>query len=228
MINYSVINYIFGAPGSGKTTVLAKISRQFLKKGFRVYANFPLKDTILINDEDLGKYAFTDSVLLLDEAGISYNNRDAFGKHGLMKDPQRLQYWKLCRHYLQKNKNGAIFVASQGWNDIDLKIRTLSTNYIYIKRGIIPCFTVLKTIFKKCDIDQMSHEPTDFYQYDIFIFWKLCFRPKYYKYFDSYDAPELPEYPDPVKTQDDIPKVYHLSKILNFDNKDSDPESLSH
>lgn len=29
MIKFGVINYIFGAPGSGKTTVLAKIYKQY-------------------------------------------------------------------------------------------------------------------------------------------------------------------------------------------------------
>lgn len=199
MINYGIVNYIFGAPGSGKTTVLAYLAKKYNKMGFKVYCNTPIKNTILIDDEMIGYIAFTDSVLLLDECGIQYNNRDAFKKKSMMSDPDRLRYWKLVRHYVQKNKKGCVWIASQGWNDIDLKLRTLSTNYFYIKKFVLPWWTVIKPIFKKCDIDDQTHEPTDFYVFDMFWNFKLIFRPKYYKLFDSYDAPILPEYDEYIK-----------------------------
>lgn len=191
MIPYSTVNYIFGAPRSGKTTLLAKLSRYFLKQGRRVYSNFPLKDVIEISDEELGYFDFGENaVLLLDECGISYNNRDAFSKKALMSDPDRLRYWKLIGHY-----KATVFVASQGWNDIDLKIRNLSTHYIYIKKCIIPGFTLIKPVYKHCDIDENTHEPTDYYSFALFFEWKLLLRRRYYKYFDSYECPTLQPYP---------------------------------
>lgn len=196
MIKYSYVNYIFGSPGAGKTTVLSKIGQYFIKKfkkshsDAKVYSNFPLKGAVFISDEDLGYWSFGEgSVILLDECGISYNNRNF--KSGLMSDPQRLAYWKLVRHY----KN-ILFLASQSWSDVDKKCRDLSTNYMLIKRSIIPGCTILKPIYKKVDIDENTHEPADFYVIDVFWNWKLIFRKRWYKYFNSFDAPELPPYPD--------------------------------
>lgn len=247
MIQFGVINYIFGSPGSGKSTVLAMISRKYIKRGFKVYANFPLQDTILIKDEDIGYYNFYNSIIILDEAGISYNNREAFSKKGLMQDQNRISYWKLARHYLEHDNGpkGKIFIASQSWDDVDKKLRDLSTNYYLIKKGIIRSFTVIRPIYKKVDIDDQTHQPGDFFVMDIFWNWKLCFRRLYYKYFDSTECPELPDFVNKSpgaasaprgskiknktgsKNQDENLQVYHLSKILNFDNKDSDHESLS-
>ena len=193
MISYGVMNYVFGAPGTGKTTMFAYISRYFLKHGYKVYANFPLKDTLEITDESLGYFSFTDSCLLLDELGISMSNR-AF-KNGLMSDQNRLSYFKKIRHYLQKSKNGTCFVASQGWNDIDKKVRDLCTNYFCLKRFF--GFTIMKPIHKDTGIDPLSHEPCDVFEYDPIWDWRFILRCRYYKYFDSYDAPELPDFPEP-------------------------------
>ena len=186
-LNFSPVNYVFGSPGSGKTTVLAKFSRFFNKKGVKVCANFPLSGTYTIKDEDVGHYNFSGGVLLLDECGISYSNRDF--KKGLMSEQARLQYWKLVRHY-----HCMIIVASQSWEDVDKKIRDLSQSYFLIKRSLLPCFTTIKPIFKKVDIDKLTHQPADMFIIGGLFSWSWCFRKRYYKYFNSYDAPPLPDY----------------------------------
>lgn len=189
-MNFSTVNYIFGAPRSGKTTLLAKLSRQFLKEGRIVYSNFPLKDCILIDDSEVGYFDFGEgNILLLDECGIWYNNRDAFSKKGLMNDPDRVRFWKLVGHYKL-----TVFLASQGWNDVDLKLRNLCVSYFYIKRWPFG-LTLMKPVFKDCDIDDNTHEPTDFFSFDVFFNYKIVIRKRFYQYFDSYDAPKLPPYP---------------------------------
>lgn len=175
--------------------MLAYLSRYFLKHKYKVYTNFPLKDTIQIENESLGYYNFNDSVLLLDELGVDMSNRDFANKHGLMNDKNRLSYMKRIRHYLQKSRNGACFVATQGWNDIDKKVRDLSTSYFMLSKWF--GFTVMKPIFKDCAVDPMSHEPADFFQIEMLPYWRFILRRRYYKYFDSYDAPPLPDYPTP-------------------------------
>lgn len=193
----AVINYIFGSVGSGKTSYLAKLARKYIKRGIDVYTNFPLKDCYLIEDDMIGKYSFENSVILLDECGISYDSRSFSSKDSLMKDKSRLQWWKLARHYLQKDcKFGCIYVASQGWDDIDKKIKTLATSYIYLRRSIIPWVSIAIPIYKKCDIDKETHQPIDYFEKSLIIDWKFIFRPRYYKYFDSFDAPELPVRPE--------------------------------
>lgn len=195
MIKYSVVNYIFGAPGVGKTTMLAYLSRYFLKHKFKVYTNFPLKDCIQIEDESLGYYNFNDSILLLDEFGVSASNRSFADKHALMNDKSRLSYMKRIRHYLQRSRNGACFVATQGWNDVDKKVRDLSTSYYLLTKWF--GLTILKPIFKDCKVDPLLHEPADYFDIQMLTEWRIIWRRRYYKYFDSYDAPELPDYPAP-------------------------------
>lgn len=195
---FSTINYIFGPPRSGKTTFLAKLSRKFLKEGRKVYANFSLKDAIRINDEDLGYFDFGEyAVLLLDECGVSYSNRDAFSKNGLMKDKDRLEWWKEAGHY----KGTLVFVASQGWNDIDLKIRTLAMSYFFIRKWWFG-MSIIKPVLKDGGIDENTHEPTDFYEFAVFLCWKIIIRRRYYKFFNSYEHKYLPPYPftDPKET----------------------------
>lgn len=191
MLKFGSVNYIFGSPGAGKTTVLSKIAQYFIKKKIPVYSNFPCKGCILIQDEEIGYYNFSSSVILIDEAGVCLSNREAFNKNALMNDKKRLQYWKLVRHY-----KACIIMASQSWEDVDKKCRDLSNRYFYIKRSLFPCFTLVKPIFKCVDIDENTHQPSDFYKFDIFFNWMWVFRPKWYKYFDSYDCPPLPDYPD--------------------------------
>ena len=190
MIKFGSVNYVFGSPGSGKTTLLCKIAKYFQKKKINGYSNFPGTGCILIQDEDIGYYNFTNSVILLDEAGIAYSNRDAVNKRGLMQDKQRLQYWKLVRHY-----RAMIILASQSWEDVDKKCRDLSNRYFYIRRSLFPFFTLVKPIFKCVDIDETTHQPADFYKFDVFWNYMYVYRPKWYKMFNSYDAPDLPDYP---------------------------------
>lgn len=211
MIKYGVINYIFGAPGAGKTTVLAQIYKHYSKKKCfknKIYSNFPLKGAIEIKDEDIGYYNFYNSIILLDEAGIVYNNRDAFSKRGLMNDPERLDYWKKIRHYLEHDvetrdgkkilgPKGKCFIASQTWDDVDKKLRDLCTNYYLIKKSLIRAFTTIKPIYKHVDIDETTHQPADFFKMDLFFNWRHCWRKRYYKYFESCSVKELPDYPVP-------------------------------
>lgn len=201
MMDFGHVNYIFGPPGSGKSTFMAMLVQKFRKRGRKVYSNFPVIGAIEIDDKDIGYYNFVGSVILLDECGVSLSNRDF--KNGLMSDKNRLRYWKLVRHY-----KAQIFLCSQGWNDVDKKCRDLATNYYMLQKWF--CWTIIKPVYKSCSIDPMSHEPADFFEFDMFIHWRFCFRPRYYKYFDSYDAPALPDYPDPK----DPPKPVKLGSCL--------------
>ena len=208
-LQFSPVTYLFGAPGSGKSTVLCAIAQGFIKKGVRVYSNSDIIGTIRIQDEDLGRYSFRSSVILIDEAGLGYNNREF--KNGLMNDKQRLEYWRLVRHF-----GSIIVIASQGWDEVDKKCRTLAQSYYLITRSIIPGFTSIRKVIKKCDIDQNTHQPTDFFIFDVPWHNRHVWRRKYYKYFNSFSCPELPEYPD----QD------HIVLGLGYDEPDPVPEEI--
>ena len=192
-LNFSPVNLIIGTPGAGKTSFLAMLAKKY-SKTCTVYSNTPIKGTILINDKDVGYFNFAcfgkPAVLLLDESGIAYNNRDF--KNGLMSDPMRLTYWKLVRHY-----HCTIFVASQGL-DVDKKIRDLSESMFIIKKGLIPHTSIIQPVIRKIDVDKLSHQLVDSYIIGGKVLSKRIFRPLYYKYFDSWTAPVLPDYPSDV------------------------------
>ena len=87
---------VFGLPRSGKTTFLAKVSKQALagKKQLsvgggawkvaigdfapyaHVYSNFPLQGCERIEFKDLGKYDTTRSLILIDEISLFCDARD--------------------------------------------------------------------------------------------------------------------------------------------------------
>lgn len=97
-----------------------------------------------------------------------------------MQDPNRLDYWKTIRHYLEHDveapdgkkilgPKGKCFIASQTWDDVDKKLRDLCTNYYLIKKSLIRSFTTIKPIYKKVDIDDQTHQPCDFFVMDVFL-----------------------------------------------------------
>ena len=188
-LRFSPVNYIFGAPGTGKTTVLAMIARSFLRRGVRVYSNTPISGTILYKDSELGLYDMSNSVIIFDESGVGLSSRSF--KKGLMSNEDRIDYWKKIRH-----RHSIIIMASQSWSDTDKVCRDLAQSYFLIHKSIIPCFSTIIPIIKHCDIDKMSHQPADFFVMASLFQRKHVFRPKYYKYFDSFSCVSLPPYPD--------------------------------
>ena len=100
-----------GMPGAGKTTYVAYLTNLCNLAGMRVFCNIPVKGAIPYTKEDLGKYDMSKSLILLDEAGIMYDNRQfstAFSN-------ESLTFLKYLRHY---KCNIALFSQS---NDIDIK-----------------------------------------------------------------------------------------------------------
>lgn len=85
----------FGKPGSGKTTSSAFEAVKGMKKGQVVFSNNRIKGCYYLDTEKLALYSFpNDSLLLLDEAGLIYNNRS--WKNFRAKD---LLFYKYHRHY---------------------------------------------------------------------------------------------------------------------------------
>ena len=73
---YGIYIY-FGVPGAGKSTLSAWIAKRSIKKGRKVYSNFPIKDCYEIKPrEDLGVYHIEESDIIIDEIGLEYANRD--------------------------------------------------------------------------------------------------------------------------------------------------------
>lgn len=198
-----MIRVFFGNPGCGKTTTACKMLKKSKKRYKRLFANFNVSDKIATQCDltDLGKWTFPErSYIVVDEAGIEYNNR----KYKTL--PQHTISWfKLHRHF-----RCDVDVLSQSWDDMDITIRRLADQLWYMKK--IGPFTMLRRVYKTVTIDENTHQIIDGYRMTkgiwlllqplrllglSFFFpqlksWRLCFRPLYYRYFDSWDTPETP------------------------------------
>lgn len=197
---------IFGKPGSGKSTFLNKIAYQHIQKKWIVFTDDPttkiegiyhfdsqkLKEGKWLPDGRKGQIGPNghinkkdyNIVLIFDEIGSLYNNRDF--KNNLT--PETLKWWKEHRHRRIK-----IYYGSQSYKDMDLKIRNLSDQLFLVKRGILKNFSVAKPILINMDIDngkdgqgEGGGRIVENYKYDLIFFWKFIFLRKWIKKFDSY------------------------------------------
>lgn len=187
----------FGNPGCGKTTFACKqlkyLQSKRGKKKYaykRFYANFDNTLSYKISLSGLGDWTLPfNSYLVVDEAGIQYNNRK------FKSLPQStIEWFKLHRHY-----GVDVDFISQSWEDLDITIRRLVDEIWYLKK--VGPFTVVRRIFKKVQVDENTHQIVDGYFlrkffgiiFDFIIgltSFKIFLRAPYYKYFDTYDAPK--------------------------------------
>lgn len=172
----------FGVPGSGKTTFAAYLTKKAIKNKKKVLSNVPIKGSYQVVKQDVGHYEIKNCLLILDEAGIDYNNR----KFKSFSD-EEVYFFKYHRHY---GVDVAIF--SQGYNDMDLKLRTLATRYYIVKKSILPGFVKKRAIHKKIGIDKLTQQIIDKYEFTL-LSTKYIYCPKLWKMFDSYSYKELPK-----------------------------------
>jgi len=172
----------FGVPGSGKTTFAAWIAKRIIKKGGNVWSNVPIKGTMKLNPvEDIGKTLIQDGHVIIDEAGVEYNNRDykAFSKDSTY-------FYKHHRHF-----RTTIHLFSQGFDDMDKKLRTLATRLYVVKKSMIPFFIRRYQVSKKIGINELTKEICDEY-YKVPFSSKRIFAPVLWNMFDTYSTKELP------------------------------------
>lgn len=177
----------FGLPGSGKTTMCAALVKKAHKKGIPSYTNVPITGAFKIDPKkDLGFADIRNAQVIIDEAGITYNNRDI---RAMSKET--IEWLKLHRHY-----KCSVDVFSQSYDDMDITLRRLAYHYYLVRRFIIPGVFVAYPIRRSIGINDMTKEICDTYSLDsplIRLFTaKYYVGRKYWHMFDSYDAPELP------------------------------------
>lgn len=208
-----MIRIFFGNIGCGKTTLAARMFYKHLRSDERhqrrlfrrrkqpaaeqskcrydyYFSNFPCDLSTETSLFDLGEWTFPPhSYVVIDEAGIEYNNR----KYKTMKQ-SLIEWLKLSRHY-----RCDVDFLSQSWDDIDITVRRLASELWYVRR--IGPFTMLRRIYKRVGIDEETHQIVDFFSFNklwqIILFGKfndiqIFLRKPYYKYFDSFSTPETP------------------------------------
>lgn len=176
---YSTDMYI-GKKGSGKTCTIAKLSLKYQKKGYKVYSNVDTISNILyFNPKDLSYYApDPNSVLLIDEVGLIWDNRD-------FANFKANEFFKYARQYKCK-----VILFSQAF-DIDLKIRNLVDNmFLMTKIGKICLY---RPVVKKLGVVKRIDGTgglEDTYCYGSVFSYKFTYLPRYYGMFKTYNPPE--------------------------------------
>lgn len=194
------VSLYFGLPGSGKTTVLAKLAYDAVKRGkyeyvfTNVHLNIP--GVTIIDNECIGKYELHDCLLLIDEATLFADSRD-YKKF----DKGRLEYFLEHRH-----RNADIILFTQQWDGVDKKIRVITDRVYYVYKGFltkkwissyyrIPYGIVIPDPKRGGDklgeIVQGYSKPPWY----IRLFARRIYRPRYYKYYDSWELDPLPPLP---------------------------------
>lgn len=177
---------VFGKKGSGKSTYLVKLAQQHLKKGWFVYTNMEelfMPGVRHFDIQHLGDFVPpANSLLLVDEVGMIWDNRDYKVFKPCVRD-----FFKLQRHYHVK-----VYMASQTF-DVDKKLRDL-TDGMFLHRNIARVFTIGKRITRKVVLTQSTSEAESRISEDLVMMpfwnWTYTYIPKWAKYFDSHSIPE--------------------------------------
>lgn len=169
---------VFAPPGTGKTTLAAKLVKDCLEKGIDVYSNVPIIGAKKLDLKDLGTYLLENCVVIIDEAGSELSNRNWM--HNL-SDAQ-VRFLKKHRHY-----GVDLWLFSQAYNDVDNKFRELTTQLFMLKKAKIP-FKINAMAIKK-SMDLIGGQICEFFEWDKESSFSF-FTPKLWAYFNSYDKTE--------------------------------------
>lgn len=215
------VSLYFGLPGCGKTTMLAKMAYDAVRRGdyLNVYSNVHVNipGVTYIDNDCIGTYELRDCLLLIDEATLFADSRDykKFSKG-------RLEYFLEHRH-----RNADIALFTQQWDGVDRKIRTITDRVYYIKKGLLlgrwisSCYRIPYDIIipdpKKGQGGEKLGEIIQGYckpPWIIRLFARRVFRPRYYKFFDSWELDPLQALPACYSALD--PDYWPVSDLLHW------------
>ena len=172
----NVFAHVFAPPGTGKTTLVAKIVREAFESGKKVYSNVPIIGAYKFDIKDLGKKEFRNCVILIDEAGSNLSNRN--WQNNLNED--QIRFLKLHRHY-----NVDIWTFSQAYGEVDVKFRDLTTLLLMLKKSRLPFFVFAMAIKKTMDL--INGQIVEFFEYDRSSSFRF-FTPRLWAWFNSYQT----------------------------------------
>lgn len=180
---------VFGKKGSGKTTLIVKLSQKYIKRGIKVYSTVPVPGAYLFDVKQIGFAMFDPgAVIFIDEVGMIWDNRNFKAFLTEVRD-----YFKLQRHYRH-----TVYLFSQSF-DVDIKLRNL-TDSMYLTRTFFNVISVARRVNRSITIVHPSGEGESRIADDLdfaplLAFWSFPVRvtwiPAWTRYFDSFEVPEL-------------------------------------
>lgn len=181
---------IFGKKGSGKSTLITKLSYKYAKRGRPVFTTIHTPFSQWFDPKYIGEAVFPEeSVILIDEVGMLWDNRNFKSFRTEVRD-----YFKLQRHY----KN-TVYLFSQSF-DVDVKIRNL-TDHMYLVKCYFGFISIAKKIRRNIVLVEASADAesriADNLEFTSLITWLFdgaifTFIPRWVRYFDSYVKADLP------------------------------------
>lgn len=218
------VSLYFGLPGCGKTTMLAKLALDAVKKGKykHIYTNVGLNipGVTLIDNDCIGQYELRDCLILIDEATIFADSRDYknFSRG-------RMEYFLTHRHYCAD-----IILFTQRWDAVDLKIRSITDRVYYIRKGfwtgrwISTCWRIPYDIIipdPKKGGDKLGEIIQGYCKPNILVrlFARRVWRPAYYQYYDSWEVKDMT--PLPSKYQPVPGEIVNSGSLWRWCNKRS-------
>lgn len=172
----------YGAPGCGKSTLACWFAQKAIRSGITVYSNMPITGARQFDKSDLGVWNMENCLVLWDEVGVDANSRNFKSNF----TPAQIKWLKYHRH-----ENAMVMIFSQGFDDMDKIIRTLTTTAFVVRRGIFKTITY-RRIVKRPDIDEITHKPDDIYSFAA-LSKKRIFAPAVWKFFNSFERLGLPD-----------------------------------
>ncbi len=150
--------YIYaGKQGAGKTLRAVCDILKYDKWGSKIYANQYIKGTYKLLDDWYNYRYDENSLLVIDEAQLSYNCRNYSDKDKKQMYEKILSYLTLCRHY----RIDILFIT-QSLNRLDVQIRELATAIFRFSRTIrIPWLNLRRFKICRLPILQIGREFED-------------------------------------------------------------------
>lgn len=177
--------FIFGKKGAGKSCLMVHEMIKYLRRGWNVYTDIQdvnIPGVRIIDSSGLKNFVpVADSLLCLDEVGITFDNR----KFKTFDEGFR-DFFKLQRKYRVK-----VIMNSQSY-DIDSKIRAVVDNMI-LQTNLLGCISVSRPIVRKVCLTSAENgnesRIADQLKFAGLFSWRFYWMPSYFKYFDSFAAP---------------------------------------
>lgn len=180
---------VFGKKGSGKTTMIVKLTQKYIKRGIKVYSTVPVPGAYLFDVKEIGFSHFdAGSVIFIDEVGMIWDNRNFKNFLTEVRD-----YFKLQRHYKH-----TVYLFSQSF-DVDLKLRNL-TDSMYLTKTYFNVISIARRVNRSITIVHPSGEGESRIADDLdfaplLAFWtfpvRITWIPAWTRYFDSFEVPKL-------------------------------------